>query len=111
MRGQPAGRRYKRLMIEKFTEGDHDALGATTKTWKKYVVRWASVLPKTSREYWASNQIHADMTHMLEMSYVPNLTSEMRINFGGRILNIIEAINLEELNVTHRLVCSEIVGG
>jgi SPP1 family predicted phage head-tail adaptor len=111
MRGQPAGQRCKFITIESPIESTHDTLAATEKSWKGYVIRWAALVPKTSREYYASNQVHIDMTHMLEMAYVPGLTSMMRVDFNGRKLNIIEAINVEERNITTRLLCSEIVGG
>jgi SPP1 family predicted phage head-tail adaptor len=111
VRGQPAGARNKYVIVEQVAESTHDTLGATSKVWTQYRRRWAAVVPNTAREYFASNQVHAEMTHLIEMPYLEGLNSTMRLDLDGRKLNIIQAIDIEEKHVTHRLVCSEITDG
>jgi len=97
------------VTIQKPVESVHDSYGATNTTWNTHATRWAKVMPQGGREYYAASQIHAEMTHLLEMNYVSGIAPTMRVALGTRYLAIVSAADLEEQHVTHQLVCKEVV--
>lgn len=49
--------------------------------------RWARMMPRASREFYAAQQAHADVTHVLRLHHDPQtkrITADMRISLDGQ---------------------------
>jgi SPP1 family predicted phage head-tail adaptor len=80
--------------------------------WETFWKEWASITPRGSREFFRREQVAADITHQVETLYnaqMAKVTSGMRIEFGGRILNISEPPrNIDENNHSLVFACIEV---
>jgi SPP1 family predicted phage head-tail adaptor len=107
-----AGRLRHWIVIEKKAKS-RDVYGAETIAWTTNVGSWASVSPIRGNNYFASMQLQASITHQVTMRYqtLGNSTEihpgYCRIKFGGRVLNIVSAINPDERNISLELMCAE----
>jgi head-tail adaptor len=51
----------------------------------------------------------AQATHLVRGRYHPGITTQTRITFGARALNVLYVANRDERNIETDLVCSELV--
>lgn len=107
MRPSRRGLRRHRVDVQKPTAGSQNAYNETADTFSTQCRRFAQVLPRDGREVFRAQQVHTDLTHVIEIDYVSGLTSAWRLKYGSRILNILEAINVEDRNRRHQLICKE----
>lgn len=56
-----------------------------------------------------ANQLGASETHKVTIRYRSGVTTQMRVAFGSRTLNINGIINRDERNVELTLMCEEVV--
>jgi len=101
MRG---GKLRHRITVQKKTES-RDSHGGVTYTWTNENSRWAEVQPLAGRELWQARQAQMHATLRVSMRYYPGLTSEHRIIFGSRILNIEAVTNVGERNIETVALC------
>lgn len=80
-------------------------LGGEVKVWEDYATVLAFVQPLNGREYFADKQVQAETSHKVTMWYQPGITSEMRVIFGGKVLEIESVINIDERNIELQLMC------
>lgn len=64
--------------------------------WQDVVTVWASIEPLTGREYFYAHQIKNEVSHRVRIRYRRNITEEMRIKHGERILKIESIVDLKE---------------
>jgi len=84
-----------------------DAAGGVIRNWVTLGSVWASVEPLRGKEYIEAQQVAANVTHRVRMRWYDGLTTTHRILHGGRALNINAALNLDERNGVHELMCAE----
>lgn len=87
-----------RITIQSATTTRND-YGDEVETWADFVTRWANVKPLRGTERWTAQQVQPDITHEIYMRYVAGVTSDMRVVFKGRTINLKEVVNVEEKNV------------
>ena len=76
-----------------------DGAGGITESWTDlYTGVRASINTKVSSESTDLSQTESIATHEIKFRYCPDINSTMRINFNGRIFNIISVINKQERN-------------
>lgn len=75
-----------------------DAYGAEVETWDDFASTWASVEPLLGREYLASKQISAEVSHKIRMRYMDGVVPTMRVAWGAREFEIVSVMNVEERN-------------
>lgn len=83
--------------------------GAETPEWEDVAdgTIWASVTPLSGNELVQAQQIVADATFRVVIRYRSGITTETRLRFGERYLNVGGVINFEERNDYLTLLCSE----
>jgi SPP1 family predicted phage head-tail adaptor len=107
-----AGRLRHWIVIEKKGKTRND-YGEETISWTTNIGTWASVSPIRGANYFASMQLQASISHQVTMRYQTlGNTTEIhpgycRVRFGGRVLNILSAINPDERNISLELMCAE----
>ena len=96
------------IIVETSVEAQTDT-GEITTTWQPYQTLMAAIETTGGREFEAVKQTHSELTHIIKTRYWSGITSKMRINHAGRILEIIAPpINEREKNVSLKILCKEI---
>lgn len=75
-----------------------DGGGGTTTTWQDVATDRAMIKPLRGNERWQSQRTETNITHKIYMRYKPNRTTEMRINYNGRLFQVKAILNIEERN-------------
>lgn len=70
-----------------------NAFGETGTTWADTLIVWAQVEPLRGREYFAAQQVNAEVTHKVTMRYTHGIVPTMRIKYGLRYFDITSIIN------------------
>lgn len=68
---------------------------------------WANVAPTTGREYEEAQKLREETTYKITTRYFPNITADMKIMFGLRVLEIISVLNVGERNTELQIVAKE----
>lgn len=103
-----AGKLRDRVTVQ-IASGTTNALGETVLAWSDSSSVWASVEGVSAREALLAGQNQVSMSHRVRMRYLPGLTQNMRLSWGGRVLEIVSL--LEHNNRSeHEIICQENVG-
>lgn len=105
-----AGPRDQRVTLQRFTT-TVGPFGQKIITWTDVGTYWAQVRPASGQERLVGQNIQAETTHAVNMLMATEITQADRLVFEGRILNIKQAINVNEKNVEYRLMCLEVIDG
>ena len=81
--------------------------GEIDQAWTTYAVRWASIMPLSGKEFYASKQLNAETTHKITIRYTSGVTTKMRVSYDSRIFAIESIINFGERNKEMQLMCVE----
>lgn len=79
--------------------------------WEDLLTTRAGIYPISGKEYLSANKENGEISHKIEMRYVPNIDikSDMRIKFGTRIFELITPpINFQEKNIKLQFLCREV---
>lgn len=102
-----AGLLDRRITIQSATI-TQNAIGEAITSWTNFATVWASVEPISGREFWAMQQVHAEVTVRIRIRYLPGLLPKMRIlGTGSKVFNIEAIINPADQNAHLELLCSE----
>lgn len=82
-----AGDLDRKITIESRTES-RSATGAATYTWAALATVWAKVKPVRGQEYFAAQQVNAQIDAVFTIYYRADITRTMRINYGGEYYDI-----------------------
>ncbi|MCS0789521.1 phage head closure protein [Cytobacillus firmus] len=85
-----------------------DELGQKETVWAQYKSAWAMIKTVKGSEYVAASSDQAEVTYRFVIHYTPGISRNMRIDFNGRIFDIIEPpINDDELDETLTILARE----
>jgi SPP1 family predicted phage head-tail adaptor len=93
-----AGMLRHKINIESFTAVS-DGAGGSTVTWAATPANtniWCKVRPASGGERFYAMRTEADTTHVIITRWKTGITPAMRVNFGGRLMQIKSVINIEE---------------
>lgn len=96
----------KRVTIQQRTT-DQDDYGQQLNQWDDVARVWAGIEPLNGRELLAAAAVQAETTHTVTMRYRPGITPQLRINYNGRLFNILNVLDDNERHRTLTLLCSE----
>jgi len=68
---------------------------------------WANVSPMSGREYEESQKLRAETTYKITTRYFPNITENMKVMFGLKVLDIVSVLNIGENNTELQIVAKE----
>jgi len=83
-------------------------MGSATTSWQTYATLKAAIWPVSAKETIRGERQEHRITHQVRIRYLSGLNSAMRVNFGGRILEIVSIVNPEERNRHLDLMCEEV---
>ena len=104
-----------RVIIQK-KETVRNAYGEETISWSSNVGAWASVSPLRGSQFFAAQQVQAEVSHKIQMRYQTLSASTAigpgysRVKYGDRIFTIHSVVNPDERNIFLELMCSEEIG-
>ena len=87
-----AGELDQLVIIQSPTE-TRDAGGAVVVTWDDLVTAWAAIEPLRGRELIAAQAEASEISGKIRMRYVDGVTSKCRVVHGGKIYDILAAVN------------------
>lgn len=102
-----AGRLRERLTIQA-PSAVRKALGETVLTWQTEAVVWGEVESLSAQEIVQAMQNQLQVTHRVTIRYYAGLTSEMRLVWRGKTLEILSVLERENRAI-HDLICREVV--
>ena len=100
------GRTNKRVSFCKFVE-EKNEMNQTTQVLKKIRTVWASVEPKSGREYIEAEKEHPELTYIITTRYMEDVTPDMFIQYRDRLFNIRSIRNIRENNEMLEISCTE----
>lgn len=103
-----AGLLRQRIRVETATQ-TRDAHGGITYTWKLDAIVWGMVKPIAGQEFFTSQQVNSDITHIVRIRYWSGLllTPSQRLVHRDRNLNIKSVVNLDERRREVEVMCTE----
>jgi len=110
-----SGNFNRRVTIQKIKDNPiKDAHGEVDLTddrnWETYAVRWAEIQTKGGREFWKVDKVEAEVSHLIRVPYdrlTVGITSQMRIRFMQRIINIAAVYDVDEMREVIEMQCKE----
>lgn len=107
-----AGKLRQRVTVQQITLGTPDLHGQHAETWAAYPTStsgkiWARVEPLRGNELIEAQQQAAEVTHRVTIRYLGGLTTDMRLLYGTRELQILSALNIDERGHMTQLLCKE----
>lgn len=107
------GQRNKLVLLQNPGPAVPNGDGGFTQTWADLVppTLYVSIEPATARslERVAAGTVLSAATQIVKGPYHPQVTTQTRLIFNGRRLNVTSVGNPQEQNVTMELVCVEVV--
>lgn len=101
-----AGRLRHPVNIERPDPENRTATGAAEPSWSLVAQTYAAIEPIKGREYFEAGRVNEETTHLIVLRYLPGLTSDMRVNWNGRLFDLQAVINKDERN--RELECTAI---
>jgi len=96
-----------RISFEEEVKTPDGYLGSTV-TWRSVTTVWASVEPLSGREYFYGQQISSEISHRIRIRYNETVDAEMRINFGGRYMQIASILDIKERHQFQEILAQEV---
>jgi SPP1 family predicted phage head-tail adaptor len=99
------------VTIQRYTKS-RDPYGQEVQTWADLVtLQFADLHHVSGREAVVAKQMHAEATHKVVTRYVVEVKPQDRILYKGRVFNILDANDVDELHKTYELLCTEVIAG
>lgn len=102
------GKLRHRITLQEYI-ATRDSFGAEVEAWVDIGTVWASIEPLSGREFFAAQQVNAEVSTKITLRYRTGIKPEMRVLFAGRVFEIVSVINLEEKNIQLVLMCEEVL--
>src|SRR4051812_15348564 len=87
-----------------------DGQGGFTEEWADEIDLWMKIEPLKGWEKMQAMQLQTPITHKITLRYRTGVTTAKRLRWGSRILQIKEAINIDEANEWLRVMAVETAG-
>jgi SPP1 family predicted phage head-tail adaptor len=86
-----------------------NSFGEVTDNWIDVQTCRAGIYPLSGREFFNVETVNSEVSHKVNMRYLPGITPDMRIKFGQRAFRIISIVNFQERNILLQLLCKELI--
>lgn len=98
-----------RISVQKFAKIE-DGGGGFTEEWIDLFDPpeiWASINPLSGRELFVAMQIQSMVSHKIKIRYRSGITNKHRVEYKGRVYNILAVIDKQERHKELELMCEE----
>jgi SPP1 family predicted phage head-tail adaptor len=100
---------YRHVIEFESLENVSDSYGAPFDRWLHVLKTRAAIYPISGKEFYAAETVNSEVSHKVNMRYMPGITPDLRIKFGDRFFSIISIINFQEKNIQLQLLCKELI--
>lgn len=77
--------------------------------WATFKTLYANVVPLSGRDFYSAKAINSDITHRVELRWLPGVQPNMRVLHDGRLLELVSPpINVNERDRELHLMCKEL---
>ena len=94
---------YHGNAVIEYIDGKPYARSLSTKAYEV----WADVSPTTGREYEEAQKLREETTYKVTTRFFSGITSDMKILFRNRILDIVSVLNINERNTELQIIAKE----
>lgn len=101
-----AGQLRQRITIKELTTTT-DEYGQPLDTWTDVATTWTAIEPLQGREYFAADQVNAEVSTRIRIRYRTGIDRTMKIVYGSAEFEILDVINPKFANVELQLMCKE----
>lgn len=77
-------------------------------TWRTYAAAWASIEPLRGREYFAAQEMNAEVTGTIRIRYIPGVKPDMRVSFGQCTFEVLAVVDPDERHRELQLLVKEV---
>ncbi|WP_345993760.1 phage head closure protein [Sulfurimonas sp. HSL-1716] len=91
--------------------GTRDTFGGVADDDVLFATVYVSIVPLSGKEYFVSKSVNSEVTHQIEMRFIPGVTPDMKIVYGTREFDINSVINVREANKTLQIMATEVTSG
>ena len=102
----PAGKLRHSITIQVSTVTQDD-YGASVESWDTFATVRASVEPLQGREYFAAQQVQAEVTTRFRIRYLAGVKPSMRVLFEGRTFDVQAVLDPNEMHRELHLMAVE----
>ena len=113
--GIGSGQFNKRVIVQQLKTDVEDAYNEVDRSdaanWQTFATRWAYIVPKGGREFRFARKDESDLSHLVQLlsdKTTRQITSQMRLKYGDRFLNIIDCYDVAETRNIMELKCKEV---
>lgn len=103
-----SGNLKHKIDITSYADVKND-FGEVEKSFSVFKTTYASIVPVSGKEYFASKQTNAEVSHKIECRFISGITPSMRIVYGARVFNIESVINIREANKILQIMATEVL--
>jgi SPP1 family predicted phage head-tail adaptor len=103
-----AGELNCRVTLQSATETQDD-YGAPVPGWATTATVWGEVVDLSGREFFAAQQVNAEVSTRIRIRYRTDVTPKMRAIANGRTLEILSVLDPEGRKRELHLMCKEVV--
>jgi SPP1 family predicted phage head-tail adaptor len=100
---------YRHIIIFQKKSGVQNSYGENTDDWTDFLKTRVGIYPISGKEVFSAETINSEVSHKVNMRYMPGITPDLRIKFGDRFFSIMSVINFQERNIELQLLCKELV--
>lgn len=87
--------------------GPGDGRGGKARSWTTLGTVWANIVPLTGSEQLKAGQVTGNVSHRIEIRYLADVTSKLRVVFGTRVFTVRAVIDVGERKTEMHLLCDE----
>lgn len=100
------GRTNKRITFCRYLETENE-LKQLQQQLKPFRTVWASVEPKSGREYLEAGKERPELTYVITVRYQKDISEDMFIRYQERLFAIQSVRNIREANEMLEILCTE----
>lgn len=101
------GEMRQRIILQDASESSDGMGGLGESTWSDFKILWAKIEPYSAKEAYEKHELKHRVTHKVTIRYLDGVTSDMRVKFGERYLQIKGIRTVDERKRFIELACEE----
>lgn len=105
-----SGKYHHRIRIERDEGTTVGSYNEPVADWQHFAWAWAEIDTGSSRKFYAAQQVHQDLTHLVTMPWLDALviTEKLRIKWGTRTLKLLgPPIDVRGRHMEYEIRCVE----
>lgn len=103
-----AGLLNRRITIQTKTSAP-DSSGQMIDSWSNLFGMWTQVLTSGGKEFYAAQKLRSDVTAVFKVRYTRGISVQQRINYEGRIFEILSANDPDGMRRELHISAKEVV--